>query len=395
MEHLNHIRLWGIQEFGIQQSIKNNVRCLIGIFLSFTTLGSAQNLVPNFSFEDYKRCPEGISDIEAVKYWYAPTIGTTDYFNRCNYDRASVPFTDIGYQEAFEGDGYCGIIVYDFDETKINAYREYLQVRLSEPLKEEATYQFSMQVSLAEKVWYATDNLEICLTTASLLSEDLWHAYPLNCKSQIRNPNGNFLDNREKWVNIQGVYIANGGEEFLTIGNFHSDNNTKLIKLKKPKGIRKKEMKYASYYYIDNVKLINLTTPETITRDTIQEISINIDSIEIGEPITLKTIYFEFNKCELLTESYTELNRLEQAMRQNALLEVKISGHTDNTGTEEYNLKLSLARAKAVVDYLVERGIESERITYQGYGSSKPKVNNATEEGRAVNRRVEFTILKK
>ena len=253
------------------------MRCLIGIFLSFTPLGSAQNLVPNFSFEDYKRCPEGISDIEAVKYWYAPTIGTTDYFNRCNYDRASVPFTDIGYQEAFEGDGYCGIIVYDFDETKINAYREYLQVRLSEPLKEEATYLFSMQVSLAEKVWYATDNLEICLTTASLLSEDLWHAYPLNCKSQIRNPNGKFLDNREKWVNIQSVYIANGGEEFLTIGNFHSDNNTKLIKLKKPKGIRKKEMKYASYYYIDNVKLINLTTPETITRDTIQEISINTE----------------------------------------------------------------------------------------------------------------------
>jgi outer membrane protein OmpA-like peptidoglycan-associated protein len=80
-------------------------------------------------------------------------------------------------------------------------------------------------------------------------------------------------------------------------------------------------------------------------------------------------------------------------MTENGSLTIEISGHTDNTGTDEINNKLSQARADAVKNYLLVAGINSSRIQAKGYGSFKPKATNETEEGRQANRRVEFAIL--
>ena len=79
-------------------------------------------------------------------------------------------------------------------------------------------------------------------------------------------------------------------------------------------------------------------------------------------------------------------------MRTHARIEVK--GHTDNVGTEEFNMKLSHKRAQAVVDYLIGRGVDKDKLSYSYYGMSKPLTTNDTEEGRTMNRRVEFEILK-
>ena len=80
-------------------------------------------------------------------------------------------------------------------------------------------------------------------------------------------------------------------------------------------------------------------------------------------------------------------------MTDNKALVIEISGHTDNTGSDEINNKLSLERANAVKDYLLKGGIDTVRIRTKGYGKSKPKADNATEEGRQINRRVEIEIL--
>ena len=80
-------------------------------------------------------------------------------------------------------------------------------------------------------------------------------------------------------------------------------------------------------------------------------------------------------------------------MNDNPNIKVQISGHTDNTGTDEYNMQLSLDRAKAVADYLISKGIDAKRLTWRGYGASKPVADNTTEEGRAMNRRTEFTVV--
>jgi len=103
----------------------------------------------------------------------------------------------------------------------------------------------------------------------------------------------------------------------------------------------------------------------------------------------LNNIFFEFNKATLLKESIAELENIYLLLTENPKLHVEISGHTDNVGSAAVNNKLSLERAKAVVDYLIEKGIANERLTSVGYGFEKPIAPNTTEEGRQKNRRTE------
>lgn len=119
-----------------------------------------------------------------------------------------------------------------------------------------------------------------------------------------------------------------------------------------------------------------------------------LEPIEIGVTVRLKNIYFDFDKTTLKRESFVELNKVVEFLKQNKTVEIEIAGHTDDKGSDEYNNTLSQGRSQAVVDYIVSQGIESFRLTAHGYGESKPIDTNGTEEGRANNRRVEFTVLK-
>lgn len=136
------------------------------------------------------------------------------------------------------------------------------------------------------------------------------------------------------------------------------------------------------------------------TKDAnIQQPDITLDPIEVAaiEPnttIPLNNIFFDFDKAVLKPESFPELNRIVKLMNERATMTVEVAGHTDATGPEEYNLGLSERRAKAVTNYFVEKGISAGRITTVFFGETKPKESNETREGRAKNRRVEFTIVK-
>ncbi|USQ03634.1 OmpA family protein [Aquirufa antheringensis] len=112
-----------------------------------------------------------------------------------------------------------------------------------------------------------------------------------------------------------------------------------------------------------------------------------------GNTATINNLFFDLGKATLKPESEPELKRILQVMKENMALVIEISGHTDNTGSEEINNKLSLERANAVKENLLKGGIDQARIRTKGYGKSKPKADNATEEGRQINRRVEIEIL--
>ena len=115
--------------------------------------------------------------------------------------------------------------------------------------------------------------------------------------------------------------------------------------------------------------------------------------LEAGATVQVKNIYFDLGKSNLRPESYTELDLLYGIMIDHADLVIEISGHTDNRGNAYLNKKLSGERALAVRNYLISKGIKGERMTSKGYGFDKPIAANNTEENRARNRRVEFTIL--
>ena len=112
-----------------------------------------------------------------------------------------------------------------------------------------------------------------------------------------------------------------------------------------------------------------------------------------GNTATINNLFFDLGKATLKPESEPELKRILQVMKENTALVIEISGHTDNTGSDEINNKLSLERANAVKENLLKGGIDQARIKTKGYGKSKPKADNATEEGRQINRRVEIEIL--
>jgi OOP family OmpA-OmpF porin len=105
-------------------------------------------------------------------------------------------------------------------------------------------------------------------------------------------------------------------------------------------------------------------------------------------------LQFELGKATIKPISFPALDVLAQTLKDASDWKLRIIGHTDNTGTEPFNLKLSKSRAEAVKSYLVSKGIDASRITTEGLGSSKPIASNATAEGRNANRRVEFLIIK-
>jgi outer membrane protein OmpA-like peptidoglycan-associated protein len=113
-----------------------------------------------------------------------------------------------------------------------------------------------------------------------------------------------------------------------------------------------------------------------------------------GKTFVINNIFFETAKATLLPSSYIELNRLLKILNENPKMVIRINGHTDNQGGDAFNINLSDNRSKAVVDYLISKGIKKERLQYKGFGSSKPVADNKTESGRQKNRRVEFEILK-
>lgn len=120
-----------------------------------------------------------------------------------------------------------------------------------------------------------------------------------------------------------------------------------------------------------------------------------LQPIEIGVTVRLKNIYFDFDKTTLKSESFAELDKVVSFLKQNPSVEIEIAGHTDNKGSDDYNASLSQGRSQAVVDYIVSQGIDGYRLTAHGYGESKPIDTNDSDAGRANNRRVEFTVMKK
>jgi len=124
-------------------------------------------------------------------------------------------------------------------------------------------------------------------------------------------------------------------------------------------------------------------------------LEIKLKKIEIGGSVVLRNVFFNTGSYELLPESKVELKRLIDFLILNKSLYIELEGHTDNVGSEELNRVLSESRAKEVYKYLVDQGIEESRMTFMGYGYSRPISSNETIEGRALNRRTEFKITRK
>lgn len=142
-------------------------------------------------------------------------------------------------------------------------------------------------------------------------------------------------------------------------------------------------------FHSENVDVPAATSYQELIKD------IKLKPIDVGAKIVLANIFFDFGKSTLRDLSKAELDNLIKLLTVDyPKMVIEIGGHTDNVGSLETNTKLSANRAKAVVDYLIEKGgIAKERLSYKGYAYQEPVASNDTEEGRQKNRRVEFKII--
>jgi outer membrane protein OmpA-like peptidoglycan-associated protein/tetratricopeptide (TPR) repeat protein len=140
-------------------------------------------------------------------------------------------------------------------------------------------------------------------------------------------------------------------------------------------------------FYSDLFQLSQKNPDSTYRKD------IALSPIEVNGRIILKNVFFDVNKYELKPESQVELEKVVQLLLENPNLKIEISGHTDNVGKPADNLVLSNNRAKAVVSFLVSKGIAINRLVAKGYGETKPVADNGTEQGRADNRRTEVKVI--
>ena len=208
----------------------------------------------------------------------------------------------------------------------------------------------------------------------------------------------------EPVVIIQGIVLDNKTNQPLEadivytdlisgeiIGNATSNSSTGDYSIALPSGrFYSYEAKAESYLTIsENVDARNLKETRMIEKNLM------LAPIDVGQIIRLNNIFFDLGKSTLRAESYPELNKTVQFLNENPSIEIEMAGHTDNIGSDTDNLKLSDDRAQAVKEYLVAKGISENRIDAKGYGETKPVSSNDTKEGQQLNRRVEFTILKK
>ena len=356
---------------------------------------TSDNMVYNPSFEDYRSCPQKIealgvmTDVEA---WWQPTKGSSDYFNACGSRDCAVPRNKMGYQTAHNGQAYCGIYC-----SQAN-YREYLQTELKQPLEAGHRYHVSFWVSLADKSPHAIATLGALFTREMIDDTTSWDilmeretmenegnelvSIATYLMPQILNPTDSTLADSKIWREVSGEFTAEGGERFLTIGNFADFNHSIVTTIESPNAILQ-----GAYYYIDDVSVIPLD--QTISSEPLaKEPAPKADEIQI-----LHGIYFAVGKSDILPQSYNELQHLLETLHAHPEMRIELRGHTDNQGTADFNMKLSEARAVAVAEYLTKKGIEQHRITTKGFGKTMPIESNDTPEGRKHNRRVEYRVL--
>jgi outer membrane protein OmpA-like peptidoglycan-associated protein len=204
-------------------------------------------------------------------------------------------------------------------------------------------------------------------------------------EGKVLDEKGNPVDAVIKWEDV---------ETLKEIGIAKTDPLTGEYYIALPFG------RYYAYFadvkgYYSTVNYLDLTKEDAYKE---MKTDVNIVSVEelknSGKTIKIDNIFFDFGSYDLKSESYEALKLLYRFMTTNPDILVEINAHTDNIGSESFNIKLSQNRANSVVEYLVQKGIDPSRLIPQGFGKSQPVAPNETEEGRALNRRVEFRVRK-
>ncbi len=361
-----------------------------------------KNLVQNGGFETLDGRLKKAGQIEVAKHWISPTGMKADLFSASVKDPVSTPKNYMGGEEPAEGDNYAGIRAYSYNDKMV---RTYIQTELLGPLKKDMQYCVSFKVSLSERSKYSSNNLAAHLSKKPLETEEKISLLVEDVEN--KHSKNKVFDAVFNWETVCHIFKADGGEKFLTIGNFDTNKKTKYGKMKKPKNISGTQT-YDAYYFIDDVQVFLLDSAaecncekEDLTKDEVETIYVStvISKRELKTPELLEasTVYFASNKYDLTMAAKQGLDNLAARMLEDQSIKLVVHGHTDKketeAGMENPLLKYTAQkRADAAIKYLESKGVDKSRLTKELHGDKNPADTADTGIGHAKNRRVEFTL---
>ena len=389
---------------------------IIGVFVMMLLASAvfAQegvNLVQNGSFEEMDKKPKRLGKIDAATGWISPTGVRADVFVDGKFEEIGVPMNVYGKESAKEGENYAGITVYSFGQ-KIP--RSYATVKLNSPMKKGMKYCVEYYVSLAECSKYAINSVSAKFSKKSYGTDT---KLPIYDEPSISPFSDDAITARYNWTKVCGIYKADGGERWLTMGNFMSDENTKgsSVRMKKDKDWDfKVDEIAASYYYIDDisVRLLDEEKGDKCACDygqemetystTVYERSVVLnDEMSVNEMIEAYQLFFAFGKDKLSTEGIDALEFITGIMKENADIVLQINGHNnvqeDIVGKKnDYYADMDIKRIGAVMKYFIDAGIDESRLMSNPKGAEYPNgdINSMDDEDlrMAKNRRITFKV---
>ena len=337
---------------------------------------------------------------------------------------------NAGFGKSNKGDFFNGICMYNWHPC------EYLHIKLNERLIKDSLYQISTNLRIAQFKAKGHQHLFKIGVYFSDKAVDATKRFVIEDVPQTYFHLPDSMDKSE-WNTVSTNYRANGDEEFLTIGyfpslfytkeemkNYNAPIDSSLIDMaerSKGKNKSKKKKKYKEKDLQAFREMINKQTRTTAKTQSVLSFgqftlryyfddfciakihadgSFNCEPKKIAfsnsdseQKFRLNRVYFQSGEALLLDSSFYELDRLSFFLKFKPDVKIKIIGHTDDIGKEKENLLLSEARAEAVKNYLIQKGLDPNRIFSEGKGESEPIADNESPGGRLINRRVEFLIL--
>lgn len=356
--------------------MKKLVLFYIGLLVS--TIVSAQNLVPNPGFETCIKKPLRWSGHAGhfnniSQKWMSPNQGSPDVIWEESMHSLYPTRKGISFEghEAHSGDKMIGIKTYGC-KSGIMQCREYIEVKLEEPLVPCATYYLEFWLNpVANSI--KVNNFGAAVLDAPLLEP---YAELLEGMDLVLNEDSIVRGQPNEWHKVSGIFVAESSALFLIIGNFFSDDETLAEKTAN-------SIPY-SFYLLDDVLLRREAGAFDMTC-LLEQPS--------GTVFALEEVYFDHNRHTIQLNSFPVLEELAQVLLAHPGINLELHGHTDDTGSLAFNQELSEKRAEAVQVYLLSKGVASDRLSIKGFGATKAVADNMEEAGRQLNRRVEVKII--
>ena len=357
--------------------------------LNGQSLEPAENLVVNPSFEilDVKAKSKitVLDSLERIVGWKSATIGRAEIYNT---DKSGwiEDKTTINGQRPFKartGQRVARITTYNSNYFKVgstswfNYYFSYLENELSDSMVVGKKYYIGFWSHFH---CLATNNIGMAFSTTSVQS-DTAIRLTLSPKALLRVIKN--YDTKNIWHLTVDSFIADKAYKFIVIGNFFSSDSTALGGSKS----------FDHYFpFVDDVFVIGAKNNLMHKRIEPPPITKAIKTSPL--PKVLNKVQFLYNSAEFEPNSTPQLDSAALILQKYLTLEILIKGHTSSEGDADYNQKLSEKRAEAIKNYLIQKGIDTKRMTTQGLGETQPLVPDDSEENKRLNRRIEFDIVK-